>query len=323
VSANLAHSVVVSLAGVGVRVTSNSAAVTDAFVERYGGAATGPVATAPLCEVVVHVEPGSPRSMQDVAVSWQYPDDDHANASAPGFSSALDLAACSATVRVDQALVPRHPVFRRAVLEGTPLSILNRCDRHPVHSSCVRQGSAALVLHGASGAGKSTLAYVAHRAGIEALSDDSTRVQLSPELRIWGEGDARSLHLMLSAKAEFPELRDLEPDWLSAGGVTKLSVRPGSLDRAQLPYATTARVCLLSRGTGSVARRHASASEIREALLSAPEGLADRAPAQRVRVADALAAPGGWYLKLSSDPSEAIPYLRDMLDELSRGAPNG
>jgi hypothetical protein len=310
--------IVVSIAGVGVRVVSNSAAVRDAFVERYGRASKS-IGDAPLCEVTVNVQPGSLRSMQDMELPWQFPDADHSTASAPGFSTALDLEACSATVTLDQAFVPHHALFRRAVLEGIPLSILNRRDRHPVHAACVRQGHAALLLHGASGVGKSTLAYVAHRAGIEALADDSTRVQLTPAVRIWGEGDARFLHLMKEAKTRFPELRDLEPDWLSAGGVTKLSVRAGPLDGKQPPYASSARVCLLSRGSGAIARRPASPADIREALLNAPEAVADRAPAQRVRVADALAAPGGWHLALTSDPIDAVPHLREMLAEINGG----
>ncbi len=312
-----AHAVVVALAGVAVHVTSNSPAVTAAFVARYD-VAEASASDAPQCWLTVSVSPGGTLSAPDVEARWQFPDNDHATVSGPGFSAAIDLATFTATASADEAFVQRHPMFRRDLLEGIPLLLISRRDRHPVHAACVRQGNAALLLHGPSGVGKSTLAYAAHRAGLEVLTDDSTRVQLSPDLRIWGEGGEQSVHLLSHARKEFVELGHLEPDWLSAGGVAKLSVRLRTPVQEQLPYATVASVCLLSRNAESITRRPASAAEIRDALLNAAPGF-DLAPEQLVRVADALTAPGGWHLKLSPDPTEALPHLREMI-ALVRGS---
>ena len=309
----MTHDVTVALAGVALRVRSTSAAVADAFAARYD-AADASALGGPTCEMAVTVTRDGPDPDDSLRVDWRFPDASHSVVAGPGFTAAADLDAGVATVSLHQRLVDGHPLFRRTILEGIPLHLITRKDRHPVHAAAVRAGDAVLLLHGPSGTGKSTLAYVAYRAGLDVLADDSSRVQLKPTLRVWGEGRTSYLHLLPRARDEFAELRTLEPGWLSAGGETKLSVKIQLRERDL--FATRARVCLLTRGAGGITRHVVDADAIRRALLGAPEVEADLAPAQRVRAADALSVNGGWRLNLTSNPMDAVPQLREMLAEL-------
>lgn len=316
--AELEHSVAVAVAGVPVRVESNSSAVTSAAMARYAAASlSGSIAAAP-CSLRVSVRRDTEPHGNSPDVRWHFQDRDRALVTGPGLAAAIDLAAGRAVVDVDEAFLRNRALFQRAVLEGIPFTLISRKDRHPVHAAVLRAGKAALLLHGPSGVGKSTLAYVAHRAGIDVLADDASRVQLEPEVRLWGDGTSPRVHLLEHARHDFAELRGQEPDWLSGSGVPKLSVQllpPGGAARS--PFASLVRVCLLARHRGIVALRAATSGEIRDALLRAPEAALDLAPDRRARVASALAAPGGWHLTLSDHPSDAVPHLRAMLAQIA------
>lgn len=311
----LEHVVELSVAGVAVRVESNSHDVVSAARLRY--AAPGETQTDPACRLRVHVQRGTEASPDGMDVRWRFPDVDHALVSAAGLAAEIDLTGGDAVVCVDESFVRHRAVFQRTVLEGILFTLLIRKDRHPVHAAALRAGNAALLLHGPSGVGKSTLAYVAHRAGIDVLADDAARVQLEPEFRVWGDGTRPRIHLGETARDEFVELRGHEAQRLSSDGMRKLAIELPSPGVPWSPFARAARVCLLARRGGAVAVRDASSEEIRDTLVHAPEAAFDLSPEQRQRVAAALAAAGGWHLSLSNHAEEAIPHLKRMLAEIA------
>ncbi len=321
-----------SIAGVPVRLESNSPDVIAAAAVRHswkhdgqGKSTSRPSGdndgdAAAECLLSVTLRDDQMPGPTDVAWTFRTPSD--AEVVANGLRAVVDLRKGSARVEITASFLARLGTFRRCVLEGIPFALLTRRDRHPVHASAIRDGDATLLLHGLSGVGKSTLVYVAHRAGLMVLADDACRVQLVPELRVWGDTPVPRVHLLEEARNDFPELRDCEAAWTSAGGVQKLEVEiPLS---AVLPYARRALVCLLSRdpdagdggGSSGVSRRIASPRELRDSLLLSPGSALDLNPDARDAVATALAADGGWHLALSSDPREAIPHLRAMLQSV-------
>ena len=315
--APLEHVVLFTVADVPVRVESNSDLVTVAAATRHGApflGATAAAAAAP-CRLQVRVRRGGMPSDDGVDVRWSFPSRDRASVAASGLSATLDLAAGVAVIDADESFVRSAALFQRTVLEGMLFTLLTRRDRHPVHSGALCAGDVALLLRGSSGVGKSTLAYVAHRAGIGVLADDSVRVQLEPELRVWGDGPTPRVHLLEDARDEFAELRDHAVSRPSSGGVRKLAVALPAPAVEWSPFARAARVCLLTRA-GTVSVRNATAREIFDTLMHSPEAELDLAPEQRDRVAAALASPGGWHLTLSNRASEAIPHLRDMLAQI-------
>jgi hypothetical protein len=54
-------------------------------------------------------------------------------------------------------------------------------------------------------------------------------------------------------------------------------------------------------------------------LLDVRETAFDMTPERSPHIARALAADGGWRLNLSSSPRDAVPYLRDMLEQVASG----
>lgn len=251
------------------------------------------------------------------AIHWRMDGADDLLVEGPSFTGLVDVARGIARVTLDELVLARSDALRRTIVEGLMYTLVIRRDRHPVHAATLRLGDAALVLHGPSGVGKSTLAYVAHRAGIDVLADDATRVQLAPELRVWGDGTPARIHLFEHVRARFDELRDLEAIEMNPSEEPKVVVVTGGVSA---PYARRPRVCLLSRpGVERVTVRRAGPAEIRERLLAAPEAEMDLAPANRGRVYSALAAPGGWHITLSPRAEDAVPHLRRLLEEIAAG----
>lgn len=307
------HQIRMELFGVPVAVESNSAYAVEVAEET--GRQMGAVAAsdaAPLVRLRVLVEPT--RHVHDVtdAVEWRVPDPDHALMRAHGMTGWLDLAAADGVVYVDEAYSNERALFSRTVFKAPFLTLITRRDRHPVHAAALRVGDAALLLQGPSGVGKSTLCYVASRAGIDVLSDDSVRVQLDPELRIWGLPGR--VHLLEDAAARFDALRANGSTPVNANGRVKHLITIGS---PVIPMVRRARVCLLRRGP-AVSFAPVSPEEIRETLLSAPEARFDMYPAGRERAMTALAALGGWSLTLTDDAEEAVPALLELMARLGQ-----
>ena len=248
-------------------------------------------------------------------LTWQFPTPDEAMVRGGGMLGHVDVATGSGILHVSRRFA-NGARFHLEVIEGTPQILIIRRDRHPVHAAALRRGDVALLLHGPSGVGKSTLAYLAYRAGIDVLSDDSTKVQLEPELRVWGDGSPARVQLLEQARRDFPELAQGEPR-TSTGDVAppKIPVDTRREGRPFRPYVRQARVCLLSRDARPIDRSAVAPDEIRRALLDAPEAVLDLNPGARAQVAAALAGDGGWRLKLSDDVNAALPHLLAMFDE--------
>lgn len=300
----------IAIAGVPVRVESEIA-----LVRRYASQRFPPADDAPIA-VHVRVRALSRRETQAApprGIRWTLRDADHLCAEDVTVRAELDLERGMGEIEIDERALAHDAALRRALFEGMLYVLINRRDRHPVHAAALRLGDAALVLHGSSGVGKSTVAWEAHRAGIAVLADDASRIQLSPELRVWGDGTPARIHLLEPTGRRYDELRDLAAEPMGADNEPKLVVSLPP-DPAGLPYARAPRVVLLTRsGTDVVRIRPASAGEISAALLNAPEAEMDLAPANRARVIQALAARGGWHMDLSPRASDAVPHLRAML----------
>ena len=254
--------------------------------------------------------------------TWRMPDEDHVIFAGPGVLGSLDLAAASGVVFAEEWLM-RHEGgsgFAHGMVQGPILTLATRRDRHPIHAAALRRGDRALLLHGPSGAGKSTLAYLASRAGIDVLSDDAIRVQREPTLRVWGGGARRSGHVHLC--------EDVHERFVEADARVAARVRTGAGVKYIIPVAAPStapatpappfvhhvRVCLLERERGPVACHAVSADEIVHAILSAPEARSDLYEPGRRGAAEAIGARGGWRLRLSREPEEALPIVLDLLD---------
>jgi len=309
---SLEHSVQIAVAGVPVCVSSDSDEICVSAAQRHVGV---PIENGNACHVDVRVV--KKRSAATQRVSWTYPDKNHVVVESPWLSASLDLAAASARIECEAAHVAA-PEAQRIIFEGVMYSLIRRKDRHPVHAAVIQRGDLALLLAGGSGVGKSTLTYVAHRAGLTVLADDSARIQLHPSLRIWGDGSPARIHLLEHARDSFAELKELRGDWVSPTGTLKLTVPLRANTKPWQPYARRARVCLLDRGNGAVQLKRVVPREIRDAIMNASEAHSDREPEQRARVADALSAAGGWRLTLSSHPGDALPRVHEMLDAMER-----
>ncbi|MGH7616126.1 MAG: hypothetical protein ACREPM_02755 [Gemmatimonadaceae bacterium] len=235
------------------------------------------------------------------------PDSRRFVAQSSGSIGSVDPASREAVAFVTPALVADHPTFRSAMLEAMTFALLAQFDRHPLHAAAVASGGRVVLLVGESGAGKSTLAYAAHESGFDVLAEDHAWIQLDPELRVWG--GATRIRLEAGTAQSLPDARGTMS---TAGGTTKFVV---DLTPATL-VGTEPVVCLLSRGGGDAAIERIDAETITRALTGGVSPGFDRFPERHTRVVRALAASGGWRLRLSSDPWQSVA----LLDTLLRGA---
>jgi hypothetical protein len=311
----LAHSLLVAVAGVPVLVETSSEEVAAAARSRYPMADAG---SNHRCRLEVHVDEHVD-GHGSAEVRWRFPAVDRAEITGPGLMAVVQLDAGRAVVRMTPGFLRDGLLLRRLIFEGVVFSLLTRHDRYPIHASAIREGDSGILLYGPSGVGKSTMAYVAHQEGLGVLADDASRVQLEPELRVWGDGTGARILLLEQAREAFDALRRQKAEWVTATGTTKLSVELPAAGPGLLPFVRNVRVCLLSRDGQPLRLRQARASEIRDTILQGPEAAFDLAPSRRRAVVDALAAAGGWHLALSDDPREAIPYVREMLRATHEG----
>ncbi|MFI5257269.1 MAG: hypothetical protein ACHQRK_08410 [Gemmatimonadales bacterium] len=212
---------------------------------------------------------------------------------------------------VSAALVADRPHFRSSVLDALTLSLLTHFDRHPVHAAAIVRDRRVVLLAAPSGTGKSTVSYLAQRSGLEVLSDDRVWVQLEPAPRVWGT-PAR-LRLVPEAESDFPELA--AHPVVEADGKRKIAVPLRGMGEGMSRVPDDIAVCVMERGGGPALLERLGPEVVSAALSDQLAPGFDRYPARQREVARRLSAGGGWRLRLSGQAAEALPLLRQMLDD--------
>ena len=260
--------------------------------------------------IVVH--DGNEHVAGRAPVTYRLPDTDRFIVHTPGSVGIADLRRRDAVLYVTPALLEDALHLQYAIIEPLTLVLVEACGRYPVHAAAVARGATTLLLAAPSGTGKSTLAYAASRSGFEVLADDASYVQLEPQPRIWGHPGR--LHLPPDAGMHFPELRDTIPTQLP-NGKTKIVV-PVKLPSREAPAIKRIGVCLLVRDGRASSVEQVSASEIETALSA-------ELASELMMFGDSmratlrwLAKDGGWHLTLSDRPTEAVPLLGEILNQL-------
>jgi len=317
----LRHVVDLPVLGIPVRFASNSAAalavVEDAFGRWRALGAHPELIASEGAQVRLIVHEGLEGSGPHAPVTVRMPDTDRVIVHTPGSIGIADCARREATAYITPALLLAHQAqVRYSMIEGLTLTLVTARDRYPVHAAAIMRGPVALLLAGPPGSGKSTLAYQAFRHGLRVLSDDAAYIQLKPTFRLWGM--LGPVHLLPATRAHFPELAGQTPAWLANGN--EKFMLPIAGEWTGPPVASRAGVCLLERKGGAASCARASSAEV-HASLEAGLGVS------RVRFGDTLhdalarlAGRGGWRLSLSADPADALPFVDDMLTELTREA---
>jgi hypothetical protein len=181
----------------------------------------------------------------------------------------------------------------RQLLETMTFALIAHVDRHPLHASAIVHERRAVLLAGPSGAGKSTLAHVADAAGLHVLSEGTGWIQQQPRLRVWGL--PRGVHLR------------------SGAGLGKSSL-PLTMPAAERPRsADSATVCLLEPGHPTAHLEPLDADAVARALTQVESGF-DRFPDRHRAVVSRLSEGGGWRLRLTGDASDALPFIKRILD---------
>jgi hypothetical protein len=313
----LRHAVTLSVLGIGVRFESNEAAPVDLAREAFGswqGPDPGPAAEVAI-RILVAAGVGGRAGHAPLAYELEGPE--RVVISTPDSRVVSDAASRIATGSVTDTLVADRQHFRYGVLEACTLFILTRLDRIPVHAAVVTRGEAALLLAGPSGAGKTTLAYgAATRLGCRVLAEDVVYVQMRPTLRIWGLPGF--LHMPAGAGAHFPELA-AEPPSLMANGKEKIAVALARIGALPVrPSASRAGICVLERGAGPASLEPLAPDRIAAALTAALEPGFDLFASDIDECSRALAARGGWRMRTSGRPGDALPLVDEALSVLER-----
>jgi hypothetical protein len=309
----ITHEVELPVLGIRTRFETNSESVMTDIEESFGcwrdldepnaSAEHGPL----LVRIVVYEGTEEAPSSGHVPVRHACPDATRLFVQSSHAAGISDPERREAVAFVDARLVADHAHFRSSVLDALTWSLLSHFDRHPIHAAAVATADRALLLAAPSGTGKSTVAWLAHRSGLELLSDDRVWVQLQPTPRVWSA--PRPLRFLTSAADTFPEFDGVPV--VETDGKRKLEVllngRAGSRQGSQVA------TCIMSRGDGPARLERATPPELESALLGQLAPGFDRFPERQRDVMKALAAGGGWHLTLGSTPHEALPFLAEML----------
>ena len=305
--------------GIPTRFETNAREVLEVVEETFGAwraldAAPEYVDSRPA-RVRIEMAPGDEGPHEHAPVKIFDPGDRVAVLTSPGSRGRAEARKRMAEARVSHAFVRDREHFRGWVVEGLTLALLTRLDRQPLHAAAVGRGGRALLLAGRGGVGKSTLAYAAHRAGLQVLSEDIVFVQRHPAPRVWAL--PRLAHLLPDAARFFPELAGAAPV-LRANGKWKIpvSLLPADGSAPTLPVADRAGICLLARGEGGPVVERVPPGSVVDALTAQLEpGFDIFATTISARIRP-LARRGAWRLTLPPHPSDAVPALEAMLDEL-------
>ena len=309
----LDHAVEVPLLGVPLRFETNSMYVRDLVEDTFGAWRSlprGSVSPDRALRVTVQVTGGDEGISSDSLPALRYIcyDDARYIIHTPGSVAMIDPDRGEASAYVTADLASRRTLFRHSVLEAIGLSLVAHHDRHPIHASAVGRGDRVVMFAGASGSGKSTLAYMAHSAGLDVLTEDALWVQLHPTLRFWGW--ARHIHLKPESVQFFPELAGRSVRDTDASGKMVVDVER----EAQSFEKSNAAVCVIERGAGSPGLERLSRNDLVRILTDQLTQGYDRYPERLDSTVDAVAADGGWKLRLTDDPREALPLLLQLVD---------
>lgn len=306
---HLPFTVSTTVLGLPMRFQSNSRDVCDMFTDAFGASQhTGDAEPDVLhVNVVVHRsarESTAPRHVRHIC-----PDAARVLMHCADGMAISDPLRREALVYASEALVRDATLFRHEMLEAAVLALVTHFDRQPFHAAAISHADRTVLLIGRSGAGKSTLAYLAQSTGFTTLSEDTVWIQLEPRLRVWSR--LRGIHLLPDATAHFPELRN-----------TRVTRRPNDKLKATVPAAHTdaasadggsVTVCLLDPGASAAHLTPLDAGAMRAALGSDVDSGFDRYLERRAECVRALTKRGGWRLTLSSNPRDALPFLRELL----------
>ncbi len=310
-NAKLAHDVELPVLGRRVLFQSNSSAVLEAVDRSFGSWARLAESfqdSTPVCRVRLFVEEGEEPSERP-AVRYLLPDPNRLIFSTGKSVGVAEVDRGEAYAFVTTGFVARDTYFRYGVIEALTLKLVIGTGRHPVHAATVVRNGRALLLAGPSGVGKSTLAYAASRAGLEVRGDEAAYVQRDPALRVWGMPG--TLRLSTLGALHFPELSEVPPI-VSLNGKQKVVVDLDIEDDVLSPVEEAA-VCILSKGHDTALLERLKPSVVFEFLTNRVESGFDINPAEGKRVAQQLAGNGGWRVKLSDDPFDAVPLIEEML----------
>jgi hypothetical protein len=306
----LEHRVEIPVLGLPVRFSTNDRQILDHIVEAFGhwrGTDVDSTSLGGGADIRVFLQDGDEGS-GEASITYRAPDPMRWIVHTPGSVGIADVERRSGDVWVTRTLVQDRARFRVSILQFVVLIIITIDDRTPFHAALIAKNDVGLVLAGPAGVGKSTLAYEASRAGFQLLSDDAAYVQLQPH-RVWGSGP--SVLLLDDVAKRFPELARIERT-LFPTGKRKVVVSHSSSIRAP-NWVSRARVCVLSRSGGAVSVERISADEVVGALTIDPSGASVRFGKRLGDAAHWLAGDGAWSLSLSSDPTEAVPILQELL----------
>ena len=307
----LDHRVEIPVLGIPVRFASNDRGILNGVIEVFGhwqSSDTGPPSTDPGADIRLFLHDGD-EGPNERSITYRAPDPMRWIVHTPGSVGIADLERRTGHAWLTRALVDDRARFRVSILQFLVLIVITVRDRTPFHAALIAKEDEGLLLAGQAGVGKSTLAYYAWKSGLRVLSDDAAYVQLEPH-RVWGSGPSV---LLLEEVAQHADLTHLEST-LFPTGKRKVVVSPPDSGRTK-GWVKRARVCVLSRTGGPARVERITSDEVVHTLAVDPSGSGDRFGARLADAARRLAAGGGWKLSLSSNPMEAIPFIREMLSE--------
>lgn len=318
--ARLEYSIDLPVLGICTRFETNSRDVHELTLETFGAwkhlSSDAQTPYGQSVQVRTIVRDGHENTDGRSPIQHTLPDALRVIARSAGSVGISDPERAEATALVTTELVADRDHFRDEMLQALTLALLSSYDRHFLHAAAIKRGRRAVLLAAQSGTGKSTLAYVAHRAGIQVMSEDRVWIQQEPALQVWGW--PMHLHLRPEAAEHFPEVGGLPLHARGARDVRHL-VSLATSERSAPPFhADEITVCLLTRGEDPPSIERVSAVEIVEALTHDVAPGFDRHTTRHRPAMQAIAGDGGWRMRLSPDPHEALPLLEHILGYRSR-----